>query len=205
MIQMSNEGLWEQLEKLDCAKTAQRAMCEYQSEEERYIIQFINTEYIVKLSDRKIYSYHKDSKQKPATFIEELCLLAYLINAKAIPLANKLIRAEALPGGQFFFRGLHRLPTEKLDKAFGTRPQALFKVLEQFEAKICEFGDASISLNVLPRLPLTIIIWRGCEEFEARASILFDQTAASQIPLDALMAVVNLAVDALITASANTD
>jgi hypothetical protein len=205
MIQMSNEGLWEQLEKLDCAKTAQRAMCEYLSDEERYIIRFLNTEYIVELSDRKIYSNHEDSLQRPATFIEELCLLAYLINAKEIPLANKLVRAEALPGGQFFFRGLHRLPTEKLEKAFGTRPQALLNVLEQFEAKKCEFGDASISLYVLPRLSLTIIIWRGCEEFDARASILFDQTAASQIPLDALLAVVNLAVDALIKVSINTD
>ncbi len=202
---MSNEGLWEQLEKLDSAKTARRAMCKYLRDEKRYIIRLVNTEYIVELSDRKIYSNHEDSLQRPATFIEELCLLAYLINAKDIPLANKLVRAEALPGGQFFFRGLHKLPTEKLENAFGTRPQALFKVLEQFEAKKCEFGDAAISLYVLPRLPLTIVIWRGCEEFEARASILFDQTAASQMPLDALLAVVNLTVDASIKGSANTD
>jgi len=45
------------------------------------------------------------------------------------------------------------------------------------------------------------VIWRGCEEFAARASILFDQTAESQMPLDALLASVNLAVDALIKAS----
>ena len=32
----------------------------------------------------------------------------------------------------------------------------------------------------------------------ARASILFDQTAASQLPLDALLAAVNLAVGALL-------
>ena len=202
---MSNEGLWEQLEKLDCANTAQRAKCEYLSDKERYIIQLLNVEYIVDLSGRKIYSCHEDSQGRPAAFLEELCLLAYLINAKDIPLANKLVRAEALPGGQFFFRGIHKLPTEKLEKAFGARPQALLKVLEQFEVKNCEFGDVSILFYILPRLPLTIVIWHGCEEFEARASVLFDQTAASQMPLDALLAVVNLAVDALIKASANTD
>ena len=75
---MSNEGLWEQLEKLDCAETAQRAKCEYLSDRERYIIQLLNVEYIVDLSDKKIYSNHEDSPQRPAAFLEELCLLAYL-------------------------------------------------------------------------------------------------------------------------------
>jgi hypothetical protein len=197
---MSNEGLWEQLEKLDGAETAKRAKCEYLSGKERYVIKLLNVEYIVDLSDKKIYSNHEDSPQEPAAFLEELCLLAYLINAKEIPLAKKLVRAEALPGGQFFFRGIHKLPVEKLEKAFGACPQVLLDVSDQFNAEKCEFGDASISLYILPRLPLTIVIWRGCEEFEARASILFDQTAASQIPLDALLASVNLAVDALIKA-----
>ncbi len=197
---MSNEGLWEQLEKLDCVETAQRAKCEYLSDKERYIIQLLNVEYIVDLSCRNIFSCRKESPIKPAAFLEELCLLAYLINAKEIPLANKLVRAEALPGGQFFFRGIHKLPNEKLEKAFGARPQALLDVSDQFEAQKCEFGDASVLLYILPRLPLTIVIWRGCEEFEARASILFDQTAASQMPLDALLASVNLVVDALIKA-----
>ena len=197
---MSNEGLWEQLEKLDYAETTQRAKCEYLSDKEYYIVKLINTEYVVDLPDRKVYSCPEGSEQKPATFLEELCILSYLINAKEIPLADKLVKGETLPGGQFFFRGVHKLPTEKLEKAFGERPQVLLEVSEQFNAEKCEFGDASISLFILPRLPLTIVIWRGDEEFEARASILFDRTAGSQMPLDALLASVNLVVDGLIKA-----
>lgn len=202
---MSNEGLWEQLKKLNCVETAQRAMCEYLNEEECYIVELLGTNYIVDLSSKRIYSCPENSTQKPAAFLEELCLLAYLINAKNVPLANKLVRAEALPGGQFFFRGIHRLPIEKLEKAFGARPQILLKVSDRFDAQKCEYGDASVSLYILPRLPLTIVIWSGCEEFDARASILFDQTAASQMPLDALLASVNLVVDALIEVSADSD
>lgn len=201
---MSNEGLWEQLQKLDGAETAQRAICKYLSDKQHYIIKLINVEYIVDLIEKKIYSNNKDSPPQLASFLEELCVLAYLINSKEIPLANKLVKDETLPGGQFFFRGVHKLPTEKLEEAFGERPQALLDASEQFNAEKCEFGDASISLYILPRLPLTIVIWRGDEEFEARASILFDQTAASHMPLDALLASINLAVDALITASIDT-
>ena len=195
---MAHEGLWEQLEKLDGEKTAKRAKCRYLSNPERYIINMLYSEYLISLPDRTIFCCSKDSQQKPAEFLEQLCLLAYLINAKDMPLANKLVRAETLPGGQFFFRGLHSLPTEKIEKAFGSQPELIYQVSRKFNVRRCEFGDASIQLDVLPRIPLTIVIWRSCEEFKARSSILFDQTTASQLPLDALLTAVNLTVGALI-------
>jgi len=194
---MAHEGLWQQLIALDRQKTAQRAKCQYRSEPERYIITLLNTEYVVNLSDKQIFSVEPGSAPELAEFLEQLCLLAYLINAQDLPVANKLVRVEALPGGQFFFKGQHGLPTEKLEKAFGQCPERLYEVAEQFDAKRCEFGDASIELHVLPRIPLTIVIWRECDEFPARASILFDQSVAAHLPLDALLTVVNLAVEAL--------
>ena len=195
---MAHEGLWEQLDKLDGPKTAQRTKCQYLSKPKRYVVTLLNAEYVVNLSDRNIFSARSGSPQKPAEFLEQLCILAYLINARDLPLADKLVGPETLPGGQFFFRGLHSLPTEKLKNVFGNCPEVLHRVSAQFDAERCEFGDASIRLYVLPRLPLTIVIWRRCEEFDARASILFDQTAASQLPLDALLAAANLTVGALV-------
>jgi len=209
---MAHEGLWELLNKFDPTKTAQRAKCQYLSSPERYIVTLLNAEYVVNLSDRNIFSVQSSSPQsaghltvEPAEFLEQLCILAYLINARDLPLAGKLVGAETLPGGQFFFRGLHSLPTEKLKNVFGNCPEVLHRVSAQLDAERCEFGDASIRLYVLPRLPLTIVIWRHCEEFDARASILFDQTAASQLPLDALLAAANLTVEALVkTATENS-
>ena len=194
---MAHEGLWEQLEKLDGVKTAQRAKCRFLSDPPRYILNMLNTEYAINLSEHEIFSFKKDSGQKQSEFLEQLCLLAYLINAEDLPLTGKLVKAETFPGGQFFFRGQHKLPTKKLEDFFGNNPELLYKASRQFDVKRCAFGDASIELKILPNLPLTIIIWRGCEEFGARASILFDQTAASQLPLDALLTSVNLAVRAL--------
>ena len=195
---MAHEGLWEQLEKLDGTKTAQRAKCEYLTSPAQYIVTLLSTEYVVNLLDRNIFSIRSDSQQEEAKFLEQLCILAYLINAQDLPPANKLVSGETLPGGQFFFRGQHGLPTKKLEEVFGNNPEVLHKVSTQLDAERCEFGDASIRLYILPRLPLTIVIWRRCEEFDARASILFDQTAASQLPLDALLAAVNLTVGALL-------
>ena len=196
---MAHEGLWEQLEKLDGTETAQRAKCQYLDSPAQYIVTLLNTEYAVNLSDRNIFSILSDSTQEEAKFLEQLCILAYLINARDLPPANKLVSGETLPGGQFFFRGQHGLPTKKLEEVFGNNPEVLHQVSAKLDAERCEFGDASIRLFILPRLPLTIVIWRKCEEFDARASILFDQTAASQLPLDALLAAVNRTVGALLT------
>ena len=196
---MANEGLWKQLVRLKCAQTARRADCGYLNESNQYVLKLLNIDYTVDIPSQKIYSTKPGSPPTHAKYLEELCILSYLINAKEIPLADKLVRAEALTGGQFFFRGLHKLPTEKLTKVYGDCPENLYEVSRRLDTKKCEYGDASISLFVLPRIPLTIILWRKCEEFEARASILFDQTASSQLPLDALLVAVNLAVKALET------
>jgi hypothetical protein len=198
---MAHEELWKQLLALDRQKTAKRAKCQYLSGPERYVITMLNTENMVGLSDKQIFSVQPGSPPVPVEFVKQLCLLAYLINAQDLSLANKLVRAESLPGGQFFFRGVHGLPTGKLEKAFGRCPEALLKVEGQLGAKRREFGDASVELHVLPRIPLTVVIWGGCDEFPARASVLFDQTATAHLPLDALLAAVGLAVDALIKVS----
>jgi len=198
---MAHEGLWEQLVRLDKQEITQRAQCQYLEETDSYVVTMLNKAYVVSLSDMRIFSGRPDSQREPASFLEQLCLLAYLINAQDAPLSNTLVNAQSLPGGQFFFRGPHMLPTEKLKDAFGDCPDVLYRASESFAARRCEFGDASITLNILPRVPLTIVIWCRCEEFDARASILFDKSVAIQLPLDALMAAVNLTVGALLRRS----
>ncbi|MHC4395119.1 MAG: DUF3786 domain-containing protein [Planctomycetota bacterium] len=194
---MAHKELWEQLVGLDGLKTAERAKCQYLEDPQRYVVTMLNSEYLVNVADRKIFSVGPGSSPKPAEFLEQLCILAYLINAKDLPVANELVKAETLPGGQFFFRGHHSLPIKKLEKTFGEHPELLYQSSEQFGAKRCGYGDAAIELYILPRVPVTIIVWRGDDEFSARASILFDRTAAAHLLLDALLAAVNLAVKAL--------
>ena len=198
---MTHEDLWLQLDKLDGQKTAQRAKCQYLTDPPRYVITLLNIEYEVNLSERQIFSTQTGPEPTDAEFLEQLCILAYLINAQDMPPANKFVGPEYLPSGQFFFRGLHSLPTKKLEEAFGESPEKLYEVSKKLDAKQSEFGDASIEFHALPRIPITIIIWRGDDEFEARASILFDQTAGNQLPLDALGALANLTVKALVKAS----
>ena len=195
---MAHEGLWQQLMELARQETADRAMCQYLDDPERFVITMLNTEYSVNLAAREIFPVGAGSGSAPAEFLEQPFILAYLINAKDLPLAQKHVKGETLPGGQFFFRGVHCLPTKEVEEAFGECPEKLCEAGEQLGGRRCQFGDASIELNILPRLPVTIIVWAGDDEFDARASILFDQTAGEHLALDALLAAVNLAVRGII-------
>jgi len=193
-----HEKLWQQLEALERQKTSKRAVCKYLLDPESYIIKLLNTDYQVNLTKKRIFAVKTSKKTETPSFLEQLCLLSYLINAKQLPLAENLVNAKSLPGGVFFFRGSHILPTDKLKKAFGEKPNLLYESSAKLNATKRNFGDASVELFVLPRIPLIFIIWAGDNEFESRASVLFDKTASEHLPLDALLAAVNLAVDALI-------
>jgi hypothetical protein len=193
-----HEQYWERLAALDREETAKRAACRYNAQRDLLAISLLNREYLVDPAHCTIETSTDASGPRSAGYLEQLCILAYLVNARDLPLAGKLVTAEKLNPGGFFFRGSHRLPVEKLEESFGSDPQLLCKVGRALDATPRAFGDASIELSVLPRIPLLLIIWAADEEFPARASILFDQSASRQLPLDVLFAAAVLTINAIV-------
>jgi len=187
-----HEQLWAKLVALDPMETAGRSRCRFDGESSTFIVPLMGADFIVDTGQRVIAPV--DDRQNPAGFLEQLCILAYLINASDIPVAGRLVAPEKLEAGQFFFRGPHQLPTSKLEDAFGDEPCRLHEAAAGLNARPCEYGDASVSIRILPNVPVVLVIWGRDDEFEARASILFDETAARQLPLDALLAGVQLVV-----------
>lgn len=195
-----HEKLWEQLLKLDPHVTAKRAKCGYLEGSSQYCVKFLDSEYMVDIAEKRIFSDTGEAEPAGAGFMQQLCILAYLINSADVLLSGKLVTGDKLEAGQFFFRGPHAIPTEKLEDVFGTSPDMIYSALAGLDAKKASFGDVSVEIAVLPRLPMTFIIWGSDDEFPARASILFDKTATQQMPLDALFSAVNLTVKALVSA-----
>lgn len=198
-----HEGLWARLDDMQPKAVAQRALCQYDSDRGCYCLEFINCQYTVDPGERAIYSVNDQEENIPAGFLEQLSILAYLINVSEKPVAGKHVSGDKLPGGQFFFRGPHGLPTVKLERAFGMDPELMVEKGQKLGASQLDFGDASIEIYILPKVPVYFIVWAGDNEFPAKASILFDATAADQLPLDALGAVVTLAVNALTKTAAS--
>lgn len=179
---------------LDPAEVCTRASCAYAADSGYTEVAMLNQLYWVDPEQRDIQRCPEGGDPVPADFIEQLCILSYLLHAQNRPLAGKLVKAAQLEAGQFFFRGPHDLPLQPLEQAFGADPQRLVQSAQSLNARPCSFGDASVEIFLFARVPVTFIVWAGDEEFPARASILFDATASVQLPLDALGAAVNLVV-----------
>lgn len=193
-----HEQFWDRLAGLPREETARRAQCRYLADCDSFALSLLNTEYVVDPVRRTICVAATSRADDTVGYPQQLCLLAYLVHARELPPAEQLVSVEKLDPGGFFFRGSHRLPVEKLTEVFGPDPHLLHRVGRELSAAPRAFGDASVELLVLPRIPLTLIIWAADDEFPARASILFDQNAAVQLPLDVLFAAAGLAVNVML-------
>jgi hypothetical protein len=123
-----------------------------------------------------------------------LSILFYLSGARDIPLSQKLIRPDDIPGGDIFSRGTHVLPLPSILDSYEHRLRAFIDkglLLGGIEAP---YGDASVTLFPFPRIPVTLIIWTGDEEFPAKASFLFDSTCSFQASTDILWSTAMMSV-----------
>jgi len=194
-----HEKLWEQLLQFDPQETSQRVNCGYSEDLNRYFVTFLGIEYSVDIDKKRIVSESRGGDSVAAGFMEQLCILAYLIKSVNVPLSGKLVTGDKLESGEFFFRGPHVMPTSKLEDYFGYSPDTIYSAVKGLKAKKATFGDASVEIAIFDRLPVTFVVWGADDEFPARGSILFDQTATSHLPLDALLAAVDIAVKTLVS------
>ena len=89
------------------------------------------------------------------------------------------------------------MPVEKVAELFGDNPELLYKSAEHLGGEKSTYGDASVKIQVLPQMPVTVVVWGGDDEFEASGSILFDKTASEHMALDALLAAVNQMINSM--------
>ncbi|MBN1627398.1 MAG: DUF3786 domain-containing protein [Deltaproteobacteria bacterium] len=76
-------------------------------------------------------------------------------------LTEKLIKPTDLPGGDFFSKGAHVLPLDKITGRFENRFDEFFNAGKDLGGYKAEYGDVSLMLLPFPRVPVFIILWAG--------------------------------------------
>ena len=56
------------------------------------------------------------------------------------------------------------------------------------------FGDASLKLMPLPRVPVAVILWAADDEFPGRADLLLDSACELHMPADVIWSMAMLSV-----------
>jgi hypothetical protein len=194
--QTGESKAWEVLEDLNPENVCNSAKVTHDSSSNTYTLNSFGQNVIVSMTGKSIYSDSQESDlllNKLGDY-SRLSILWYLVNAKNIALAHKLVRPEDLKGGNIYSKGTHVLPLDRITDKYGNNTGGFLKRGIEIGSEVLDFGDASLRLFPLPRVPITIIIWKGDEEFSPRSDLLLDATCEIHLPVDIIWSTAMMSV-----------
>ena len=171
----------EQLAKIDniqqqCLKSGAR----YQVIDSREVItlEYLNQTYQVTLPDIEVSV--KDSEEA-VPLRNKILILHYLTQAKGTPISNRKIAYKELPEGAVYFPTFSKRAIKPLLDHFGKEPHRLIDAATELGGNKADYGDVSATIDAFARVPITLILWRGDEEFPPEGNILFDSTISDYL------------------------
>jgi hypothetical protein len=189
------EKAWEELRGLKPADVEKRCLVRYEGG--AYVVKSLGMEFAIYPEDEKVGGVSQEAEgvvRRYGYFLNHSALW-YLVMAKDIPLTGRHVKPQSLRGGEIFFRGSHVLPLEGLARRYaGDKEGFLGRALALGGRPAGAFGDAAAEVFPLPRLPVTLILWLGDEEFPPRADLLLDSSCELQLPLDIIWSAAMLSV-----------
>lgn len=185
----------EQLRSLDfgslCARTLARPITD-----RVLALPFLSFELRADLDSGRIVQVRGGNERPLKDSLLELMTLVYLLNAKAVPLADEMIGPRDLKDAHFF-QGPHELKTRPLLEQYGRHADGFSKASEHLGGQPLSLADVAFRFMPFPRIPLYYLLWEGDDEFASRLSILFDRTIERHFAADAIWGVVNWVSTAL--------
>ena len=142
------------------------------------LVEYLNQSYQVTLPDVEI---SLGASEETVPLREKILILHYLTQAKGTPLSNKIITYKELPEGANYFRTFSKRAIKPLVDHFGQEPGQLVNTAEKLGGRRVDYGDVAVTIDAFSRVPVTLVLWRGDEEFPAEGSILFDSTISDYL------------------------
>lgn len=108
---------------------------------------------------------------------QKIVILHYLNGSTEKDPTGELIGYQDIPSAKFYLDAFNRRVKHPLVSAFGEQPDTLLTIATGlFAATPSSIGDASVVIQALPKIQITLVIWRGDEEFASDGTILFDSS-----------------------------
>ncbi len=195
-MSMGEEKVWEVLSGLEPGDVCRGSQALYDGAKGVYTLKSFGWDIHVSTKDRSIFSDVSGSSvlfQELGEF-STLSILHYLAGAKDISLSGHLVRPDHLKGGHLFSRGTHVLPLNELSEKYHDDIDGFLLKGRTLGAEELQYGDCAIKLLPVPRIPVTLIYWKGDDEFPPRSDLLFDSTSEFQASIDILWSIAMMSV-----------
>jgi len=142
------------------------------------ILEYLNQSYQITFPDIEISLI--DSGEK-VSLKDKILLLHYLTLAKGTPITNKLITFKELPEGSNYFKTFWQRAIKPILDHFGSEPYRLVDTAQKLGGHKAEQGDVAVTIDAFSRVPVTLVLWRGDDEFAPEGSIIFDSTISDYL------------------------
>ena len=141
-------------------------------------LEYLNQSYQITLPDINVLLIHSEEK---VPLKEKILILHYFNQAKGIPLTNKKIAYKELPEGTIYFPTFYKRAIRPLIKYLGKDPEQLIDVTKKLGGQRIDYGDTAVTIDAFHYVPITLVLWRGDEEFNPEGNILFDSTISDYL------------------------
>ncbi len=138
------------------------------------------------------------------TLVARIIILHYINNASGIPLAGEKIAYGDIPACMHYDPVFEKRVLKPLVRAFGYDKYAFNEAGRSIGAREEEYGDASLTLFALPKVPITFVLWEGDEEFPPQAKALFDPSITGYLPLEDIVVIAKLAAGRILKSAMKT-
>jgi hypothetical protein len=142
------------------------------------ILEYLNRTYQATLPDVEVSL--KDSEEA-VPLRDKILILHYLIQAKGTPASNKVIAYKGLPEGANYFPTFFKRAIKPLVDHFGSEPRRLLDIAGILGGHKTDYGDVAVTIHAFSRVPITLVLWRGDDEFPPEGNIIFDSTVSDYL------------------------
>jgi hypothetical protein len=140
----------------------------------------------------------RSAKGSNITLTAKIVLLHYIIQASGERVGSELIPYEDVPGCRPYAPVFERRVTKPLLTAFGFARDAFYEAGTALGGQKAEYGDVSFTLQALPRVPITFILWEGDPDFPPSMKVLFDRSIHTYLPLEDIVVISKMAATRII-------
>jgi len=174
----------EQLAKInDIEQQCRKSGTHYQviDSQKTILIQYLNQSYLINLPDIEISMVDSEGE---IPIRDRVLILHYFISSKGTLATDRLITFKELPEGKVYSPTFFKRTVKPLLDHFGQEPYRLIDIGEKLGGHKADYGDTAITISAFSRVPITIILWQGDDEFAPQGNILFDATISDYLPTE---------------------
>lgn len=149
--------------------------CDFTAEDGGFSVHFIDRDYMVTYPQGEVT---EKETGKPAFDTIKVLILHHAVYSEGGELAKENITYKDLPGGEIYIDPFSHRSLSALTGIFGANIEALKKAVSNTIHTDEKFGDYSCTIQVMPKIPITFIIYEADDEFPASSNALFNGAAA---------------------------